>query len=243
MNRLVLTRLAALALGGLTVLALTPPVRAAAPTLETATFVPECSCRGRSASRGRCCGYTTRYYHLWDYGQFDGQTVSAGQFLGHTGTETGCGGAASSRHVHFSLLQNGNYVALARHVIGKWLPMEGAANYQGYALHGSTRVNVGGLLHNYGALGFTQGIVDANGGTTVNKRSGPGTGHPVVGSVQDGVTVNVACSANGTTHTGRWGTTSLWNRLTDGSWVSDAFLYTGVAEPVNGWCGGQVQLS
>ncbi|MEU8015805.1 hypothetical protein AB0B74_07525 [Micromonospora parva] len=41
---------------------------------------------------------------------------------------------------------------------------------------------------------------------------------------------------NGTTHTGRWGTTDLWNRLTDGTWIPDANHYTGAANPVNGWC-------
>jgi LasA protease len=181
-------------------------------------------------------GYTTRYYHLWDYVQFDGQSVNAGAFLGYTGTEVGCGGSARSRHVHFSLLQNGNYVAIARHIIGKWLPMEGAAQYEGYALHGSTRVNVGGQLHNYGPLGFTQGIVDANGGGTLNKRSGPGTGYSIVGTLQDGTTATVSCSASGTSHAGRWGSTSVWDKLTDGTWVSDAYLYTGVSGPVNGWC-------
>ena len=50
--------------------------------------------------------------------------------------------------------------------------------------------------------------------------------------------MSIACSANGTTHTGRWGTTSLWNRLTDGTWISDAYVYTGVAAPVAGLCGG-----
>jgi LasA protease len=33
-----------------------------------------------------------------------------------------------------------------------------------------------------------------------------------------------------------FGTTSLWNRLTDGSWISDAHLATGVNGPVAGWC-------
>jgi len=46
----------------------------------------------------------------------------------------------------------------------------------------------------------------------------------------------VACSANGTTHTGRWGTTARWNRLPDGTWISDAYHYTGAASQVNGWC-------
>jgi len=65
----------------------------------------------------------------------------------------------------------------------------------------------------------------------LNRRAGPGTGHGVVG------TVSVACSANGTSHTGRFGyTTAMWNKLTDGSWISDAFTWTGTSGPVNSWC-------
>ncbi|HEY0637559.1 MAG TPA: peptidoglycan DD-metalloendopeptidase family protein [Pseudonocardiaceae bacterium] len=181
-------------------------------------------------------GYSTRYYHLWNHIQADGRSVSEGTYLGDTGTETGCGGSARARHVHFSLMQHGAFVGIANHIIGKWLPRNGSAQYGGSALHGSRSVAVGGALYNYGALGFTQGIVDADGDTSVNRRTGPGTGYALAGTVADGATVTIACSANGTTHTGRWGTTSLWNRLTDGTWISDAFLYTGVSTPVNGWC-------
>jgi LasA protease len=181
-------------------------------------------------------GYTTRYYHLWNYGNFNGTAVAEGARLGDTGTEVGCGGSASSRHVHFSLLQNDAYVAVSPHIIGKWVPMNGSAQYGGYALHGSTRVNVGGLLYNYGALGFTQGIVDVTGGGTLNKRSGPGTGYSIVGTVNDGDTVSIACSSNGTSHSGRWWTTSRWEKLTDGTWVSGAYVYTGLNAPVNGTC-------
>jgi LasA protease len=181
-------------------------------------------------------GYSTDYYHLWNNIWVDGASVSQGTFLGNTGTDVTCGGAASGRHVHFALRQNSTYVGIADHNLGKWVPQNGAAAYQGSALHGSTRVNAGGTLYNYGALGFTQGVIDANGGGTVNKRSGPGTGYGVTGSVSDGATVTVSCSANGTSHTGRWGTTSLWNRLTDGTWVSDAFMWTGVNGAVNGTC-------
>ena len=91
--------------------------------------------------------------------------------------------------------------------------------YEGSALHGSKRVNVKGTLYNYGALGFTEGIVDSNGGTSVSRRSGPGTGYGVVGSIADGATAAVACSSNGTSQHGRWGTSTLWNRLTDGTWI------------------------
>lgn len=181
-------------------------------------------------------GYASRYYHLWNHLWADGLPVSAGTYLGDTGTETGCGGAANARHVHFSLMYDGNFVGIANHIIGKWLFRNGSSQYGGGALHGSRSVAVGGQVYNYGVLGRTQGIVDAHDGTAVNRRSGPGTGHPLAGTTADGETVSIACSANGTTHTGRWGTTSLWNRLTDGTWISDAYVYTGVTGPVLGMC-------
>ena len=180
-------------------------------------------------------GYATDYYHLWNNISANGLSIAEGTRLGDTGTDVTCGGSASGRHVHFALRQNGVYVGIGGHNVGGWVPIAGAA-YGGYALHGSAVRYPGGALYNYGGLGFNQGIVDANGGTYVNKRSGPGSGYAIVGSVADGTHVTVSCSANGTTHSGRWGTTSLWNRLTDGTWVSDAFMWTGLTGPVNGYC-------
>lgn len=180
-------------------------------------------------------GYSTDYYHLFNNIAANGTAVSAGSFLGNIGTDVSCGGAASGAHVHFALRQNSAYVGIANHNLGGWV-FQNASAYNGFALHGSTRRNAGGSLYNYGALGFTQGIMDAFGGGTVNKRTGPGTGYALAGSVADGTTVNVSCSRNGTSHTGRWGTSSLWNRLSDGTWVSDAYMWTGVNGPVNGTC-------
>ncbi len=174
-------------------------------------------------------GYATDYYHLFNnIAPPDGTAISEGAFIGNIGTDTSCGGSASGPHVHFAIRLNGAYVAWNWRTAGKWVLWEGAAAYQGFALHGSTRVNVGGGLFNYGALGANQGIVDANGGGAVNRRSGPGTGFAVVGSVGDGATITIPCWRNGTTHTGRYGTTSVWDKLTDNTWVSDAFVYTGV---------------
>lgn len=181
-------------------------------------------------------GYATDYYHLWSNINVNGASVGAGAFLGYTGTDVTCGGSATGRHVHFGLRQNSAAVPIAYHIIGKWTPYPGSSAYGGYALHGSTRRNPGTQLYNYGPLGFTQGVVDTNGGTSLNKRTGPGTGYAIAGSVADGATVSIACSRNGTSHTGRFGATSLWNKLTDGTWVSDAYLATGVNGPVNGWC-------
>ncbi|HEX6075731.1 MAG TPA: peptidase M23 [Micromonosporaceae bacterium] len=181
-------------------------------------------------------GYATDYYHLWNNISVNGAAVAAGARLGDTGTDVTCGGSATGRHVHFALRQNNAFVPIQYHIIGKWIIYAGSSAYGGYAMHGSTRVNVGGALYNYGALGFDQGIVDTNGGTSLNKRSGPGTSYSIVGSVADGATVTIVCSKNGTTHTGRFGSTSLWNKLSDGSWVSDAYLATGSNGPVSGYC-------
>ena len=182
-------------------------------------------------------GYSTDYYHLFDNRTDNGVTVAEGAFLGNIGTDVSCGGSATGNHVHFSLRQNGAYIGIAAHSFGKWQFYNGSQPYDGFALHGSTQIGVGGSMNNFGALGFTQGIVDTNGGGVLNRRSGPGTNFGIVGTVPDGNTVTIACSANGTTHTGRFNyTTSLWNRLTDGSWISDAFTWTGTGNPVNGMC-------
>ncbi|HET9380884.1 MAG TPA: hypothetical protein VFP69_08650, partial [Streptomyces sp.] len=181
-------------------------------------------------------GYATDYYHLWDNISVDGASVQAGAFLGNTGTDVTCGGSALGRHVHLALRNNGAYIGMSGHNLGKWVFQNGGSAYEGSALHGSRLVGAGGALYNYGALGFTQGVVDTDGGTTLTRRTGPGTGYAVAGSVADGATVSISCSGTGTTHTGRWGTTSWWHRLSDGTWVSDAFVWTGVDGPVNGTC-------
>lgn len=182
-------------------------------------------------------GYSTDYYHLHNNRTDNGAVVGEGAFLGNTGVDVSCGGGATGPHVHFSLRQNGVNIAIAPHNFGKWQFYAGSAEYQGSALHGSAMVGTGGSMYNYGALGFTQGIVDTNGGGVLNRRSGPGTNFAAVGTVPDGNTVTISCSGTGTTHTGRFNyTTSMWNRLSDGSWISDAFTWTGTGNPVAGWC-------
>jgi LasA protease len=159
-------------------------------------------------------GYSTDYYHLFDNRTDNGATVAEGAFLGNIGTDVSCGGSATGNHVHFSLRQNSAFVGIASHSLGKWQVYNGAGEYQGTALHGSAQIGVGGSMYNYGALGFTQGVIDTNGGGVANRRS-----------------------ARGTAHTGRFGyATDMWNKLVDGTWVSDAFTWTGTGDPVNGWC-------
>ncbi|MGX5634122.1 hypothetical protein [Bacillus thuringiensis] len=97
-----------------------------------------------------------------------------GTFLGYTGTDVSCSGYASGRHVHFSLLQSNTRIPLQGKELGGWVFFE-TSLYNGYAMHGSTVIYTGNTLYNYGKLLANQGIVDANGGSTVNLRTGPDT--------------------------------------------------------------------
>ncbi|MQA25707.1 MAG: peptidoglycan DD-metalloendopeptidase family protein [Micromonosporaceae bacterium] len=181
-------------------------------------------------------GYSTDYYHLWNQISVDGTAVPAGKFLGDAGTDVTCGGGATGRHVHFSLRQHGEYQPINGYGFGKWVIREGGKPYDGYALHGSSRANVGGRVTNYGALASNQGVVDTDGGGTLRRRSGPGTDHDILGELADGATVAIECSANGTEHVGRDGASKVWHKLSDGAWVSGAYVWTGTADPVKGWC-------
>ncbi|OPA10800.1 peptidoglycan DD-metalloendopeptidase family protein [Bacillus cereus] len=180
-------------------------------------------------------GYATDYYHLWNNIRADGHSIQEGTFLGYTGTDVSCGGYASGRHVHFSLLQSNTRLSLQEKEVGGWVFFE-TAPYKGYVMHGSTVKYAGYSLYNYGKLLLNQGIVDANGGHTVNLRTGPGTNYSVVDSLNDGEIVTIACTANGTRFTGRKGSTNRWNQLTNGYWMSDAYLYTGTSDAIASSC-------
>ncbi|EKS8367178.1 peptidoglycan DD-metalloendopeptidase family protein [Bacillus thuringiensis] len=180
-------------------------------------------------------GYATDYYHLWNNIIPDGQPVQEGTFLGYTGMDVSCGGYASGRHVHFSLLQGDTRISLQGKELGGWVFFENSP-YNGYAMHGSTVSYTGHTLYNHGKLLANQGIVDANGGRTVNLRTSPGTNYPIVGTLNDGEVVTVSCTTNGATFTGRKGRTNRWNKLTNGYWMSDAYLYTGTNDAIASSC-------
>lgn len=58
--------------------------------------------------------------------------------------------------------------------------------------------------------------------TPLSVRSGPSTSYPVVRTVAAGSTVAVLCQGLGK----QVGSTSVWDRLTDGGWVTDLYLST-----------------
>ncbi|MEV1333238.1 N-acetylmuramoyl-L-alanine amidase [Micromonospora costi] len=77
-----------------------------------------------------------------------------------------------------------------------------------------------------GVTGIGSGTVNTS-SANLNVRSGPGTGYPVVGSVAAGATVSIYCQAAGTTVTGPYGTSNVWNRIGTNRWVADAYVLTG----------------
>ncbi|WP_020013717.1 glycoside hydrolase domain-containing protein [Promicromonospora sukumoe] len=58
--------------------------------------------------------------------------------------------------------------------------------------------------------------------SALNGRSGPSSSYPVVRTYAPGATLAVVCQTSGQ----RVGTTSVWDRLTDGAWVSDRYVST-----------------
>lgn len=83
--------------------------------------------------------------------------------------------------------------------------------------------------------GGPRGVVRTSGGP-LTVRSGPGTGTSAVGLAGNHANVVIECTATGSTVTGTYGTTNLWNRIGPGNWVSDAYVNTGSSAPVAPSC-------
>ncbi|MBQ1094345.1 MULTISPECIES: SH3 domain-containing protein [Streptomyces] len=64
-------------------------------------------------------------------------------------------------------------------------------------------------------------------GVRLNVRSGPGTNYTVVRVLTEGAKVAIFCQTPGTTVTGPYGTSNIWDNIAVGEFVSDAYVYTG----------------
>ncbi|MEY7977633.1 SH3 domain-containing protein [Streptomyces pilosus] len=64
-------------------------------------------------------------------------------------------------------------------------------------------------------------------GYRVNVRSGPGTGYAIVRVLSEGAWVRITCQTTGTRVTGPYGTSSIWDNIGSGQYVSDAYVRTG----------------
>ncbi|GJF21612.1 SH3 domain-containing protein [Streptomyces sp. HO565] len=63
-------------------------------------------------------------------------------------------------------------------------------------------------------------------GVRLNVRSGPGTGYGIVRVLSEGARVAIHCQTPGTTVTGPYGTSGIWDNIGNG-YVSDTYVRTG----------------
>ncbi|MFC5926136.1 peptidoglycan DD-metalloendopeptidase family protein [Micromonospora vulcania] len=150
-------------------------------------------------------GYSTYYAHLNGFNVSVGQTVGYGKVLGWVGST----GGSTGPHLHYEQRLNGSDIQV---------------RFNGtLGLYWGTKTYTS---DNGCSSGSGNGTVDTS-GTPLTVRSGPGTGYSSVGTVADGTRVTIACQTTGTTVTGTYGTSSIWDRIGSGRYISDAYVYTG----------------
>ncbi|MFJ9567209.1 SH3 domain-containing protein [Streptomyces fuscichromogenes] len=64
-------------------------------------------------------------------------------------------------------------------------------------------------------------------GVRLNVRSGPGTGYDITRTLAEGTRVPIFCQTPGTTVSGYYGTSNIWDNIDNGEYVSDAYVHTG----------------
>ncbi|KUN77352.1 hypothetical protein AQJ66_33540 [Streptomyces bungoensis] len=64
-------------------------------------------------------------------------------------------------------------------------------------------------------------------GVRLNVRSGPGTSYGIVRVLPEGTRVPIFCQTPGTTVSGYYGTSKIWDNIDNGEYVSDAYVNTG----------------
>lgn len=69
-------------------------------------------------------------------------------------------------------------------------------------------------------------------GGPFNVRTGPSTAYSVGGTVAGNQQVLIVCTSQGQSVAGYYGTSNLWDKLSNGYWVADANVYTGRAGAV-----------
>lgn len=150
-------------------------------------------------------GYRTRYAHLNSQTVAVGQSVSKGQKIGTVGST----GGSTGPHLHYELRLNGS--AIKPVFDGVTAYFFGTKNYTSN--------------NSCGGGGGVTGTVNTS-GVSLTVREAPSTSSDAVGSVGDGAQVTITCQVHGTSVTGTYGTTTLWDFIGSG-YISDAYVSTG----------------
>ncbi|MDH6214530.1 SH3 domain-containing protein [Streptomyces pseudovenezuelae] len=74
-------------------------------------------------------------------------------------------------------------------------------------------------------------------GVRLNVRSGPGTSYGIVRVLAAGAKVPIYCQTPGTRVTGPYGTSNIWDNISNGEYVSDSYVLTGSDGYVADRCG------
>lgn len=161
-------------------------------------------------------GYRTRYAHLNRVDVSSGQRVSRGQKIGAVGST----GGSSGPHLHYELRRNG--IAIRPLFNGERSFFFGTRNYKSANSCGVSSSGAQGTVRTSGAA--------------LTVRAGPGTSFRALRTKANGSSVKIVCHARGDRVSGTYGTSTLWDKLAAGGYVSDAFVYTGSDGRVAPWC-------
>lgn len=64
-------------------------------------------------------------------------------------------------------------------------------------------------------------------GANLTVRAAPGTGYDAFASRADGAHVSILCQTSGSSVSGTYGTSKIWDMIANGGFISDAYVYTG----------------
>jgi hypothetical protein len=151
-------------------------------------------------------GYTTRYAHLSRQVVSVGQRVDRGQKIGEVGTT----GGSTGPHLHYEQRRFGSALRASFNGIG--------------ALYFGTKNYTSQNGCNTGGNSVVGRVNTAGANLTV--RSAPSTSASAVGSVADGAQVTITCQKRGSSVTGTYGTSTLWDKIS-GGFIADAYVSTG----------------
>jgi uncharacterized protein YraI len=105
----------------------------------------------------------------------------------------------------------------------KWANMQRGKQYRGdhNETHGGVTINIDNDRFNapVATVAYTYHVTSS---TPLNARSGPSTAYPVVRSYAPGANLPTVCQTPGS----RVGTTGVWNKLTNGAYVTDFYVDT-----------------